>query len=56
MSIFKLADGAPAIAIDEEEAEEDGFHGLQERRAEGSPMRGRPVPVLPAAAPQRRRA
>ncbi len=56
VSIFKLADGAPAIAIDEEEADEDGFQGLQERRAEGSPMRGRPVPALPAAQPQRRRA
>jgi methyl-accepting chemotaxis protein len=56
VSIFKLADGAPAIAIDEEEVDEDGFQGLQERRAEGSPMRGRPVPALPAAQPQRRRA
>jgi methyl-accepting chemotaxis protein len=57
VSIFKLADGAPAVAIDEEEeTDTEGFHGLQERRAEGSPMRGRPVAALPAAQPQRRRA
>ena len=59
VSIFKLADGAPAIAIDEDahaaEDEDSGFHGLHERRAHGSPMRGRPVAALPAAQPQRRR-
>ncbi|MCD2515040.1 methyl-accepting chemotaxis protein [Massilia sp. G4R7] len=57
VSIFKLADGAPAVAIEEEEeADTEGFHGLQERRADGSPMRGRPIPALPSAAPQRRQA
>jgi len=56
VAIFKLADGMQAVAIDEQEGEEEGFHGLQERRAEGSAMRGRSIPALPAAAPQRRRA
>jgi len=59
VSIFKLADGAPAVAIGEDEAQQEddgGFHGLQERRAEGSRMRGRPIPALPGAQPQRRHA
>ena len=61
VSIFKFADGAEAaLAIDtgEDDPEQDdgGFHGLQERRSAGSPMRGRPVAALPAAEPRKRRA
>jgi len=57
VSIFKFADGAEnALAIDEDAVEEDGFHGLPERRASGSAMRGRAVAALPAAEPGRRRA
>ena len=64
VSIFKF-DGEEGPAIDDEgedgdsEAEdEDGFHGLHERRAPGSAMRGRAMAALPAASTkgtQRRR-
>ena len=52
VSIFKF-DGEDAPAIEDgqagEEESDEGFQGLQERRASGSPMRGRPVAALPAA-------
>ncbi len=60
VSIFKFEDeDAAAIAetqadddagIDAIDEEDEGFHGLHERRAAGSAMRGRPVAALPAAA------
>ena len=60
VSIFKFdGDDAPVIedVHDEDMQAEDedgdeGFQGLQERRAAGSPMRGRPVAALPAAGTQ----
>ncbi|MFC0254702.1 methyl-accepting chemotaxis protein [Massilia consociata] len=59
VSIFKFSDGedaAPVVGADDEAEEDDeGFHGLRERRAAGSPMRGRPVAALPPAQPQRQR-
>ncbi|WP_436104187.1 methyl-accepting chemotaxis protein [Massilia sp. LjRoot122] len=51
VSIFKF-DGIEAPAIEEEDGDQ-GFHGLQERRAPGSAMRGRAVAALPAAASRR---
>ncbi len=54
VSIFKIdgVDDAAAATLEDEEIgeeEDEGFHGLQERRAAGSAMRGRPVAALPAA-------
>ncbi|MEX5745137.1 methyl-accepting chemotaxis protein [Massilia sp. X63] len=55
VSIFKI-DGEAAPIEDAGEGQaagdedgDEGFHGLQERRATGSPMRCRPVAALPAA-------
>ncbi|MCC2956815.1 methyl-accepting chemotaxis protein [Massilia sp. IC2-477] len=60
VSIFKLeGEEIPAIeqeqAAPEEDGEDAGFHGLQERRASASPMRGRPIAALPVAERARRR-
>jgi methyl-accepting chemotaxis protein len=53
-AIAEADTGIGAEGIDDEDGDE-GFHGLQERRAAGSPMRGRPVPALPAAPTQAKR-
>ena len=61
VAIFKVApqSGEMAVATSAQDEDQDAdFHGVDERRAAGSAMRGTPVRALPAAptAPARRRA